>query len=215
MHTRERCSSPGIAWCINKVLLLLLATSRSEWGRDTCASVCSWYSAVARNRSTQYCLSLASWATNKHVMSTFASFKHAVMHKVQFLCISWFYWHRSCYSANENGKKGNGSFYIAQYPVRWTAQSALHFLPPLTDLFIPTPTRLLREAVSILGFENCQSFFSYNCPCTYGVPQCAAHRIARRAPVWLSQHLPNSQNSCGTSHTDNCLINTPYCHACF
>ena len=42
--------------------------------------------------------------------------------------------------------KGKGSFYIAQYPVRWTAQSALHFLPPLTDLFIPTPTRLLREA---------------------------------------------------------------------
>ncbi len=42
------------------------------------------------------------------------------------------------------GKKG--SFYIAQYPVRWTAQSALHFLPPLADLFIRTPTRLLREA---------------------------------------------------------------------
>ena len=38
-------------------------------------------------------------------------------------------------------------------------------------------------AVSILGFENCQSFFSYNCPCTYGVPQCAVHRNARRAPV--------------------------------
>ena len=29
-------------------------------------------------------------------------------------------------------------FYIALYPVRWTAQSALHF-PPLADLFIPTP----------------------------------------------------------------------------
>ena len=43
-----------------------------------------------------------------------------------------------------NLKKGN--FYIAQYPVCWTAQSALHFLPPLADLFIPTPTRLLREA---------------------------------------------------------------------
>ena len=28
-------------------------------------------------------------------------------------------------------KKGEGSFYIAKYPVRWTAQSALHFLPPL------------------------------------------------------------------------------------
>ena len=39
-----------------------------------------------------------------------------------------------------------GSFYIAQYPVRWTAQRALHFLPPLADLFIPKPTRLLREA---------------------------------------------------------------------
>ena len=33
--------------------------------------------------------------------------------------------------------------------------------------------------VSILGFENCQSFFSYNCPCTYGVPQCAVHRNHR------------------------------------
>ena len=43
-------------------------------------------------------------------------------------------------------KEGKGSFYIAQYPVRWTTQSALHFLPSLTDLFIPTPTRLLREA---------------------------------------------------------------------
>ena len=27
-------------------------------------------------------------------------------------------------------KKVKGSFYIAQYPVRWTAQSALHFCPP-------------------------------------------------------------------------------------
>ena len=36
--------------------------------------------------------------------------------------------------------KGKGSFFnIAQYPVRWTAQSASHFLPSLTDLFIPTP----------------------------------------------------------------------------
>ena len=31
----------------------------------------------------------------------------------------------------------DGSFYIAQYPVRWTAQSAIHFLPSLADLFIP------------------------------------------------------------------------------
>ena len=30
--------------------------------------------------------------------------------------------------------KGRGSFYIAQYPVHWIAQSALHFLPSLTEL---------------------------------------------------------------------------------
>ena len=47
--------------------------------------------------------------------------------------------------------KGNGSFYIAQYPVRWTAQSAVHFLPSLSDMFIPTPTRLLLVVVPILG----------------------------------------------------------------
>ena len=32
-----------------------------------------------------------------------------------------------------------GSFYIAQYPVRWTAQSASQCFPSLADLFIPTP----------------------------------------------------------------------------
>ena len=44
------------------------------------------------------------------------------------------------------GLKGKGSFYIAQYPICWTVQSALQFLPSLADLFIPTRTRLLREA---------------------------------------------------------------------
>ena len=33
-----------------------------------------------------------------------------------------------------------GSFYIAQYPVRWTAQSALHCLPSLPDLFMNSDT---------------------------------------------------------------------------
>ena len=42
---------------------------------------------------------------------------------------------------SERVKKGKGSFYIAQYPVRWTAQSALHFLPSLggEDLHINYP----------------------------------------------------------------------------
>ena len=47
---------------------------------------------------------------------------------------------------SQSSSKGKGSFYIAQYPVRLTAQSALRFLPSLADLFIPTPTRLLRDS---------------------------------------------------------------------
>ena len=39
------------------------------------------------------------------------------------------------------------SFYIGQYPVLETVQSALHFTS-LTDLFIQTPSRLLCEASS-------------------------------------------------------------------
>ena len=41
--------------------------------------------------------------------------------------------------------KVKASFYIAQYPVFRTVQSALHFIP-LTDLFTQTPSRLLWEA---------------------------------------------------------------------
>ena len=38
-------------------------------------------------------------------------------------------------------KSKKGIFHIAQYPVRWTAQRALHIdFTPLADLFIPAPT---------------------------------------------------------------------------
>ena len=50
-----------------------------------------------------------------------------------------------CHMTPECKKKGKCMFYTAKYPVCWTAKSGLHF-PPLVDLFIPTPTRLLREA---------------------------------------------------------------------
>ena len=43
------------------------------------------------------------------------------------------------WSDRTNATNKKVCFYIAQYPVRWTAQSASHFLPSLTDLFIPTP----------------------------------------------------------------------------
>ena len=44
-------------------------------------------------------------------------------------------------------KRQKASSYIAQYPVLWTVQSALHFTS-LTDLFTQKPARLLSEASS-------------------------------------------------------------------
>ena len=46
---------------------------------------------------------------------------------------------------NADVKKVKASFYLAQYPVLRTVQSALHFTC-LTDLFTQTPSRLLWEA---------------------------------------------------------------------
>ena len=47
-------------------------------------------------------------------------------------------WYEFVNHNHQGWGSSKGSFYIAQYPVRWTAQSALHF-PPLADMFIPTP----------------------------------------------------------------------------
>ena len=52
-------------------------------------------------------------------------------------------------------------FYIAQYPVRWTAQSALHF-PPLADLFIPTP--FSASLGSILAMQQLRNEYSLTFP---------------------------------------------------
>ena len=52
-------------------------------------------------------------------------------------------------------------FYIALYPVRWTAQSALHF-PPLTDLFIPTP--FSASLGSILAMQQLRNDYSLTFP---------------------------------------------------
>ena len=43
--------------------------------------------------------------------------------------------------------KVNVHFYIAQYPVSWTARSALHFTP------LPTPTRLPGRILATLQFR--------------------------------------------------------------
>ena len=52
-------------------------------------------------------------------------------------------------------------FYIALHPVRWTAQSALHF-PPLADLFIPTPFSASLE--SILAMKQLRNDYSFTFP---------------------------------------------------
>ena len=52
-------------------------------------------------------------------------------------------------------------FYIALYPVRWTAQSASHF-PPLADLFIPTP--FSASLGSILAMQQLRNDYSLTFP---------------------------------------------------
>ena len=52
-------------------------------------------------------------------------------------------------------------FYIALYPVHWTAQSALHF-PPLADLFIPTP--FSASLGSILAMQQLRNEYSLTFP---------------------------------------------------
>ena len=61
-------------------------------------------------------------------------------------------------------RKGKGKkvwFYIALYPVHWTAQSALHF-PPLADLFIPTP--FSASLGSILAMQQLRNDYSITFP---------------------------------------------------
>ena len=58
-------------------------------------------------------------------------------------------------------KKVKVWFYIALYPVRWTAQSALHF-PPLADLFISTP--FSASLGSILAMQQLRNDYSLTFP---------------------------------------------------
>ena len=60
-------------------------------------------------------------------VSCFFQWMHPVWHWILFLLFLKIV--VKAKSVCKGKVKGNGSFYIAQYPVRWTAQSALHFLP--------------------------------------------------------------------------------------
>ena len=62
---------------------------------------------------------------------------------------------------NSRPEKVKVWFYIALYPVRWTAQSAVHF-PPLADLFIPTP--FSASLGSILAMQQLRNDYSLTFP---------------------------------------------------
>ena len=64
-------------------------------------------------------------------------------------------------TTHSKGKEVKVWFYIALYPVRWTAQSALHF-PPLADLFIPTP--FSASLGSILAMQQLRNDYSLTFP---------------------------------------------------
>ena len=73
---------------------------------------------------------------------------------------------KSVIQGKVSGKRRRGKvkkvwFYIALYPVRWTAQSALHF-PPLADLFIPTP--FSASLGSILAMQQLRNDYSLTFP---------------------------------------------------
>ena len=56
-------------------------------------------------------------------------------------------------------KKSKGSVYIAQYPVRWTAQSALHFLPSRTGpVHSDTNSASLGSILAMQQLRNGYSF---------------------------------------------------------
>ena len=75
-----------------------------------------------------------------------------IMYKIWFLCCRHTVWKK---------KKKKVWFYIALYPVRWTAQSALHS-PPLADLFIPTP--FSASLGSILAMQQLRNDYSLTFP---------------------------------------------------
>ena len=68
-------------------------------------------------------------------------------------------------------------FYIALYPVRWTAQSALHS-PPLADLFIPTP--FSASLGSILAMQQLRNDYSLTFP-----PLSIALAQINQVELWL------------------------------
>ena len=93
---------------------------------------------------------------------------------------------RTCHTGDIG--KGKGSFYIAQYPVRWTARSALHCLPSLTDLFIPTP--FSASPGSILARQQLRATTkSLTCP-QLSIARYSFIQLSRQGRQWREGKCP-------------------------
>ena len=92
-----------------------------------------------------------TWTMRKHERRKIDAFELWCWRRV--LRVSWMERERQTYKKLW--------FYIALYPVHWTAQSALHF-PPLADMFIPTP--FSASLGSILAMQQLRNDYSLTFP---------------------------------------------------
>ena len=112
-------------------------------------------------------------------------------------------------------KKGKGSFYIAQYPVRWTAQSASHFLPSLTDLFIPTP--FSPSPGSILARQQLRTKTKSLAFPPLSIARYSFIQLSRQGRQWRERKMPNLRNGSkgdsnpGSLHCESGILPLSYC----
>ena len=85
-----------------------------------------------------------------------------------------------------------GSFYIAQYPVRWTAQSASHFLPSLTDRFIPTP--FSASPGSILARQQLRAKTKSLTFPPLSIARYSFIQLSEQGRQWRERKMPNLRN---------------------
>ena len=83
-------------------------------------------------------------------------------------------------------------FYIAQYPVRWTAQSASHFLPSLTDLFIPTP--FSASPGSILARQQLRAKTKSLTFPPLSIARYSFIQLSEQGRLWSERKMPNLRN---------------------
>ena len=101
--------------------------------------------------------------------------------------------------------KGKGSFYIAQYPVRWTAQSALHFLNQTGFAMAePDSIRIHNIAKKSLASKNKQISFR----CYY---ERVTWKIFRMSPK--NCHYVHPQKGVFSDLERECIADCIYCRS--